>query len=274
MTNRNAKNPTADWEPALYNKFARYRREPFDTILARLEPIEGDRIVDLGCGTGENLTDLVRRTPGGAGVGLDLSPAMIASANELRASLDPALASRVRFATGDLRTFRVRNEYSLVFSNAALQWVVDHRAVLASCFDALSPGGRLVFQVPSNEIETAQMSMQRVAADPRWRSRLGKVTVPSLTVYAPEEYRSMLAEIGFAAIDCYYHVFEHPMSGSADVIEWSRATSLRPFLAILSEHERPAFLADLLALLEAGYGTRGPLTFTFRRLFIWARRPA
>jgi len=274
MNNQNANNPTADWDPRLYNKFARYRREPFEMILGRLAPIDGDTIVDLGCGTGENLIDLVRRTSGGFGVGLDSSPAMISSANKLRASQDPALANRLRFEAGDFRTFNARSEYSLVFSNAALQWVVDHRSVLALCFDALTPGGRLVFQVPSNEIETAQISMHQLATDPRWRSRLGKISVPSLTVYKPEEYRSMLAEIGFSEIDCYYHVFEHPMSDPAEVIEWSRATSLRPFLATLNEDERPAFLADLLELLEAGYGTRGPMILTFRRLFIWARRPA
>jgi trans-aconitate methyltransferase len=57
----------ADWDPDLYHKFRNYRDEPFRAILARLEA-EGaeqqtagsvanriaERIVDLGCGTGEN----------------------------------------------------------------------------------------------------------------------------------------------------------------------------------------------------------------------------
>jgi trans-aconitate 2-methyltransferase len=265
---------TADWDPELYHRFARYRREPFEMILERMPPLAGDRIVDLGCGTGENTIDLVRRTPGGSGVGIDSSPAMIARANELRSALDADLAGRLRFELGDLRKFDARREFSLVFSNAALQWVTDHHAVLTASFNALTAGGRLVFQIPANEIEIAQMSIRQLAARPRWQSRLGTVAVPSLTVFAPEAYRTMMQEIGFADVECYYHVFEHPMSSPAEVIEWSRATSLRPFLSALNEVEQPLFLADLLAMLEAGYNTRGPFIFTFRRLFLWARRPS
>jgi trans-aconitate 2-methyltransferase len=262
-----------DWDPQLYERFAQYRREPFKLILERLDPIVGDHILDLGCGTGENTIDLVRRTTDGDGVGIDSSPAMIKRADELRARLPDQLKRRVRFELRDMRDLYERNKYSTVFSNAALQWLVDHGAVLRACYRAMRSGGRLVFQIPSNEIETAQLSMQKLARSPRWRDRLGRVSVPSLTVFTPEEYRAILTEIGFVDIDCYYHIFEHPMSSPAEVIEWSRATSLRPFLAALTEEERTQFLAELRELLEAGYRTRGPLKFTFRRLFLWARRP-
>jgi trans-aconitate 2-methyltransferase len=264
----------ADWDPQLYHRFTRYRAEPFEAILKRLELGPEERIVDLGCGTGEHLAELMRRSPRGAGLGIDSSPAMIERAAALRATLASDLAARLRFERMDFRDFHTTRAFTIVFSNAALQWVPDHRPVLAACHQALEPGGRLVMQIPSNEIETAQQSMMKLAASERWRARLAGARLPGLYVLAPDDYRQMLAGIGFIEIDCYYRIFEHPMSSPAEVIEWSRATSMRPFLERLTPAERTDFEADLLGELERGYSTRGPLVFRFRRLFLWARRRA
>ncbi|HTW86894.1 MAG TPA: methyltransferase domain-containing protein [Candidatus Binataceae bacterium] len=264
----------ADWDPQLYHRFRRYRAEPFEAILARLELGSEERIVDLGCGTGEHLAELVRRTARGTGVGVDSSPAMIAAAKELLLTLDGGLAARLRFVLEDLRSFQARRAYSLVFSNAALQWTQDHRPVLEACYQALEFGGRLVMQIPANEIETAQRSMLALASSDRWHAQLSGARLPGLYVLPLEDYRRMLAEIGFVDIDCYYRNFEHPMASPGEVIEWSRATSMRPFLDALEPDDRARFEADLLTELERGYGSRGPLIFTFRRLFLWAHRPA
>lgn len=264
----------ADWDPQLYHRFRRYRAEPFEAILGRLELDPDEQIVDLGCGTGEHLAELVRRTARGTGVGIDSSPAMIAAAKEFLGTLDGGLAARLRFVLEDFRSFHARRAYSLVFSNAAMQWAHDHRPVLAACHQALEPRGRLVMQIPSNEIETAQRSMMALASSDRWRAQLGAARLPGLYVLPLEDYRRMLAEIGFGDIDCYYRKFEHPMTSPGEVIEWSRATSMRPFLDALGPDDRLRFEAELLTELERGYGTRAPLIFSFRRLFLWARRPA
>ncbi|MBF6567454.1 MAG: methyltransferase domain-containing protein [Candidatus Binataceae bacterium] len=262
-----------DWDPQLYHRFRRYRAEPFAAMLDRLKLQADERIIDLGCGTGENTIEIVRQTVHGTGLGIDSSPAMIDGAIKAMENLDPGIARRVRFVRQDFRDFRADREYTLVFSNAALQWVPDHRPVLAASYAALAPGGRLAFQIPSNETETAQQSMLVVAARDRWRERLADARLPGLYVRPLEEYRQMLTGIGFVNLDCYYRTFEHPMTGPAEVIEWSRATSMRPFLERLTPAERTQFEADLLLELEHGYATRGPLIFPFRRMFLWARRP-
>ncbi|MGO9268502.1 MAG: hypothetical protein ACLQBA_27050 [Candidatus Binataceae bacterium] len=54
----------SDWDPEFYNRFRRYRAEPFELILARLAVRPDDTIVDLGCGSGENTIELARRAIG------------------------------------------------------------------------------------------------------------------------------------------------------------------------------------------------------------------
>jgi trans-aconitate 2-methyltransferase len=266
----------ADWEPELYHRFRRYRAEPVELIFARLHFARGagERIVDLGCGTGEHTVELARRS-GGHAHGIDSSPAMIDKANELRAALDPELRARVAFVREDIRDFSASGAYTTIFSNAALQWLGDHRAILKTCFDALVPGGEIAIQMPANERETAQATIAALAAEPKWRERLGGAATPSReNVAPPETYREILTGLGFAAIDCFHHTFAHPMDAPAEVVEWSRATALRPFLSRLPVEAHEDFVSDLTRRLETAYGTSGPLTFNFRRLFIFAQRPA
>ncbi len=84
----------------------------------------------------------------------------------------------------------------------------------------------------------------------------------------------MLAELGYERIDCYYLTFHHPMKSPADVVEWYRSTGLRPFMDALPKNRHDEFLGLLTARLNSAYGTDGPMTFDFKRLFIWGSRPA
>ncbi|HVN29922.1 MAG TPA: hypothetical protein VMT64_15605, partial [Candidatus Binataceae bacterium] len=98
--------------------------------------------------------------------------------------------------------------------------------------------------------------------------------VPSREVPGPERYQTLLGELGFVEVECYEHVFQHPMDSPRDVVDWSRATALRPIFAKLPEDQHAAFVRALEERLAQAYGTSGPLIFPFRRLFIWAVRPA
>ena len=88
----------SDWDPELYNRFSAYRSEPVRLMLGRLLLEPGERIVDLGCGTGEHTLELARRCPDGYVVGIDSSPAMIE-----RISAEASAAGRSRFASNEFR---------------------------------------------------------------------------------------------------------------------------------------------------------------------------
>jgi trans-aconitate 2-methyltransferase len=268
----------SDWNPELYNRFRRYREEPFLAILERLKVRGDESIVDLGCGSGENTVELARRVPRGRAVGIDSSAAMIEAANKVLEGVEPEVRARLSFKPGDISQFNASGEYarefSVVFSNAALQWVPGHREIFRRIFDALMPGGRVVVQMPKNDQETAQVTILQLAGDAPWKEMLASVTTPSRGVPGPDHYNQVLSEIGFTEVDCYEHVFQHPMDSPREVVDWSRATALRPFLNVLPADRHDAFIEALVQRLARAYGTEGPLIFPFRRLFIWGTRPA
>ena len=266
--------PMSDWEPDLYNRFRAYRAEPVELILARLPLSDEQRIADLGCGTGENTIELARRAGRAEVAGIDLSPAMIEGAEKKLASEPAEIRNRIAFRVGDIANFEADGAFGVIFSNAALQWIPNHRAVLARWFRALRPGGGMVVQMPANDRETAKVELSRLAGEEPWRAMLSGVDESFREVPPAEKYAEILGDLGFIEIDCHYHTFHHRMRSPSEVVEWYRGTGLRPFINALPEHQRQFFLDAYRERLEQAYGTTGPMTFDFKRLFIWGSHPS
>ncbi|HZC47050.1 MAG TPA: methyltransferase domain-containing protein [Candidatus Acidoferrum sp.] len=262
----------SDWDPELYNRFRRYRAEPVQHILSRLQLSGNEEIIDLGCGSGENTLELARRSSRGMALGVDGSPAMIEAARKLLDGEPAEIKRRVAFELLNVPEFRADRAYTLIFSNAAFQWIRNHRALFAACFNALRPGGTIVVQMPANETETAKMEIGRLARETPWNTMLGG-REHAFHEEPPELYSAMLAQLGYDRIECYHLTFHHPMDRPADVVQWYRSTGLRPFLDAIPKDRHAQFLEQLITRLNQAYGTAGPITFDFKRLFIWGRRP-
>jgi trans-aconitate 2-methyltransferase len=153
------------WQPDVYARFAAERRQPFFDLADLVAAIPGGRAVDLGCGTGELTRELHVRTGAAETLGLDSSEAMLAKAV-------PLAGNGLRFERADIAAFAPRAEWDLVFSNAALHWVPDHRALLARLAAALRPSGQLAFQVPDNFDHPSHRAAEAVSAEEPFRSAL------------------------------------------------------------------------------------------------------
>jgi SAM-dependent methyltransferase len=105
----------------------------------------GDRVLDLGCGTGEDAVHLARR--GVEVVAVDRSPAMVAAA---RAKVEGAgLGARIEVRQVAIEELEVRAaSFDGVVSNfGALNCVEDLAAVAAATASAVRPRGRAVLCV-------------------------------------------------------------------------------------------------------------------------------
>lgn len=64
------------------------------------------------------------------------------------------------------------------------------------------------------------------------------------------------------------------MKSHYDIIEWYRATGLRPYLEMLSPDDKEEFEKDIFAEVEKAYPVQanGEIIFRFPRLFVKAVR--
>jgi trans-aconitate 2-methyltransferase len=126
--------PTTHWDATRYDGHHAFVWQQGVVLLELLAPRPGERILDLGCGTGHLTAQIA--AAGAEVVGLDLAPTMIEQARRTYAQL--------RFVTGDARDFAFDQPFDAVLSNAALHWVKPPEKVIACVARALKPGGRFV----------------------------------------------------------------------------------------------------------------------------------
>ena len=253
------------WNPAQYAKFTREREQPFFDLLALVHPAPGMRIVDLGCGPGNLTRTLHERLQAGETIGLDRSPRMLDAAG--RASLPGGL----RFEPGEIESFAGERQYDLIFSNAALQWVRDHDALIRRLHAALKPGGQLAFQVPSMQDTTSHTAAEALARSAMFRGAFADWRAP-LFALEPEEYARVLHESGFADQHVRLVIYPHVLPGREEVVEWMKGTLLTAYEKRLTPGQFDAFVAQYRELVLPQLDPGRPFFFPFRRVLCWGRK--
>lgn len=255
------------WDPTTYLAFADERSRPFVDLLARVGAREPSLVVDIGCGPGQLTASLARRWPSARVLGVDSSPEMLGEAAA------HAVPGRVDFERGDASTWSPPGPVDVLVSNATLQWVPGHRALLPTWASWLRPGGWLAIQVPGNFEAPSHAEVRALASEPRWSARLRGAVGDGSPVSDPADYAGELAALG-CRVDAWETTYLHLLAGDDAVLGWVRGTALRPVLARLAPDEQAEFLGELAPRLRAAYPPRPYGTpFPFRRVFVVAERP-
>lgn len=249
---------TPVWDPERYLTYADERGRPFVELLARIGATSPATVVDLGCGPGNLTRLLAERWPTAEVTGLDSSPEMIARAR--------ADVSNLAFDLADLREWRPVAPVDVLISNATLQWVPDHLALLPGLLDRVAPGGWLAFQVPGNVDEASHTLRRELAAEAPYVGHVAGIAHPGS--HDPVAYYDALSRDGMS-LDVWETTYTHVLSGPDPVFTWVSATGARPTLQALPEALREEFVAEFKRRLAVAYPTRadGTVLLTFRRVF-------
>lgn len=258
---------SAAWDPANYDLFAEQRRQPFDDLLAMVEPCPGGRVVDLGCGTGALTAELHRTTAAAETLGIDTSPVMLERAR-------PDEASGLSFAEADIATFEAR-DLDVVFANSALQWVPDHAGLLPRLAGSLRAGGQLAFQVPANYDHPSHRLAVAMAGEHSWRSAFGGSPPADRgrDVLAPEAYALLLDGLGMTSVRVRLVVYLHHLRSTEAVVEWVTGTLLTPYRAALDDEGWGRFVEEYTGRLVARLGRSTPYPYAFKRILVHCRQP-
>lgn len=125
---------TNQWDPEQYDAKHAFVYEKAKALVDLLAPKAGERILDLGCGTGVLTAEIAGR--GAEILGIDRSEEMVGQAK----SKFPTL----KFEVVDATQLKFEAEFDAVFSNAALHWIPEAEKVIRGVSRALKPGGRFV----------------------------------------------------------------------------------------------------------------------------------
>lgn len=126
-----------EFDPSVYDEEQGFVAEYGLDLVDLLDPQSGERILDLGCGTGELTAEIADR--GASVVGIDADGRMVEAAREAHGDL--------QFHHVDATDFSLAQDADAVFSNAALHWIDDQDGVIRQVAAALRPGGRFVAEM-------------------------------------------------------------------------------------------------------------------------------
>jgi trans-aconitate 2-methyltransferase len=256
------------WNPDQYQRFADERSQPFHDLLDLLDPQPTTRAVDLGCGSGELTAIAAERFAVDHMVGIDNSASMLERATTHQR---PGLT----FVNGDIGEWTSNADHDLVLANASLQWVPDHRAVLARWVGALDDGGQLAVQVPTNAHMPTHVVAAELAHEEPFASAFGPEGPPPdpvrQHVLEPEVYAQLLYDLGIERPMVRLVVYPHVLADAHAAVEWVKGTTLTRFSS-LPDHLHQHFVDEYRRRLVDRLGDARPLFFPFRRILMVARR--
>lgn len=265
---------TDPWDPGQYERFHAERELPFRDLLTLVQPAPGGLAVDLGCGTGELTREVHRHVGAAQTMGVDRSTAMLDRAKDWA-------SAGLRFEPGDLGDFGADGppprRYDVVFSNAALHWVGDHRHVLRNWAGTLGSGGQLAVHVPAVADQPNHALVFEVSREPQFADAFGPDGPPSdpvLSVLKPEEYATLLDEIGFEHQHVRLQVYAHRLASTDEVVEWTKGSTLTVLRRVMAPGAYNRLVARFTERVFETYGDRRPCFFPFKRILLWGRMPS
>ena len=90
-------------------------------------------------------------------------------------------------------------------------------------------------------------------------------------VLRPEEYATVLYEVGVAEPQVQLRVYPHVFPSTEHVVEWTKGSSLTRFFKVLPDELHEPFLGAYRDELLARVGRHEPYLYTFKRILMWGR---
>lgn len=253
-----------DWKPESYDRFGDVRLQPALDLLARVGAAPGGDIIDLGCGSGVMGAALAGRFPKQRLVGIDSSPAMLGKAL--------TTGDFTELEQADIAEWAPESAPALIYSNAALQWLDGHEALLPRLAQAVMPGGYLAVQMPHQNPAPSHRGWGTAFAGLFGERDVGK----GPEVLDPGAYFDLLAPFGEVQLwETEY--FQHlPAAKDGHPVRlFTESTFGRPYLEAAGDTADQARLIEAYeAAMAVAYPLRedGSVLFPFRRLFFVLRR--
>lgn len=258
----------AEWKR--YDRAIAAYRQP---MLAATAVVDGEHVLDVGCGNGQTTRDAAARTPRGSALGVDLSSRMLQRAVELTRA---AGLKNVEYRQADAQVHRFGDgRFDLAMSRFGSMFFSDKVAAFSNIARALRPGGRLLLVVwQSLAVNEQFRTMAETLSAGRDLPKPPPTAPGPFGLADPELGRGWLGEAGFTDID-YESVTEKFWFGenADDAFTYARRTGpARGFLKDLDAATQQKALGMLHDALRARETPDGVL-FNSATWFIRARKP-
>ncbi|WP_129716441.1 trans-aconitate 2-methyltransferase [Pedobacter sp. SYP-B3415] len=248
------------WDSNLYDSRHHFVTDYGADLLQWLQPVRGEYILDLGCGTGQ-LTSKIAQT-GAEVTGLDASQEMITVAT--------AKHPEIVFKQADAARLSYFAQFDAIFSNATLHWIKEQEKVTENMFSALKRGGRLVAELGGKD--NVQSMMSAIARAAKTLGLEKKLVSDFWYFPSVAEYTTLLEKHGFAIEHAW--LFDRPtkLNGEDGMLAWLEQFPAQAFEK-MTQAEKQRVQQQTVAILKETNFVDGAWVADYKRLRIkaWKR---
>lgn len=229
------------WDVRDYSRSSSEQQRWARELLEKLKLRGDEHVLGIGSGDGKVTAEIASQLTHGSIVGIDSSKDMVRFARD---NFPRDKFTNLSFEIMDARELSFDANFDVVFSNATLHWVIDHRPVLMGIRRSLKPQGRILLQMGGKgNAKEVLKAMEGVMKQVKWRGYFTNFTFP-YGFYRPKEYSSWLKRAGFDAKRV--ELIEKDMfhKGKDGLLAWVRTTWL-PYTQRVPEKQRSQFIEDV-----------------------------
>jgi len=249
-----------------YEKASAHQKEWGAKLISELSLKGNEHVLDLGCGDGTNTALIAGLIPYGKVVGIDASKGMIDAAK-------PKEQDNLKFILMDINAVEFTDEFDLVYSNATLHWVKDHKRLLKNIFTCLRKGGlvRINFAADGNCSHFFKV-IRKAMSQKKFLSYFKDFVWPWYMPYV-DEYKSLAASSALQDVRVWGENADRFFPDTQALIGWIDQPSLVPFLACVADKDKGAFREYIIGeMIAATRQDDGCCFETFRRINLFARK--
>lgn len=236
------------------------------TLMSKITLRGDEHILDLGCGDGRLTEQLSLLVPKGHALGIDASVGMIETARKI-------CRENLTFLHMDMNDLDFSDEFDLIFSNAALHWVKDHRRLLQNSYAALKAGGMLLWDFGSegncaNFLSVIQNKIREASYADFFRDFEMPWFMP-----AKKDYETLFSSMRYADFIITEVNRDRYFPSAEDIIKWIDQPCIVPFIECIPDNLKSTFRDEVIhEMLKKTRQPDGTCFETFRRLQVFARK--
>ena len=252
------------WNPEIYNKFKNIRYQPFYDLIDLIQPVNGMKAIDLGCGTGEQTAILAHKFSQADFLGVDSSAEML----EQSKALETDNLHFLKATTEEM--IQSGEKWDLIFSNAALQWSNDHETLFSELIDLVNPKGQFAVQMPVQPENKLNKILLELVNEEPFQSYLKEYRRDS-PVLSIDEYAQILFDGGLENITILQKVYPIIANDHDTLYNFISGSALIPYIERLKGEQQALFIKTYKERIAAHF-PKLPAIYSFKRLLLYGRK--
>jgi trans-aconitate 2-methyltransferase len=228
-----------EWNSEIYHDISTVQEKWGQDVIRREKWIGNKIVMDAGCGTGRVTRILAQKVRAeGMVYAVDIDSNMVCHARKNLKDLE-----NVIIIQGDLIDVKLPRKVDVIFSNAVIHWILDHKTLFKHFWDLLSSridndkAGKILVQCGGyGNLTSVYKLMKQIKESAEFRGHFVNWKEPWYFA-KPGDTEKLLEEIGFTNIDVYPSDGTTTFPDSKSYSQFVKTIVMKPFLRYLPDDQ-------------------------------------